>query len=76
MPVYADHVLRGAGISSRNDLIIYATKLARTKNITATKALMMLQEGSVDIEELKNSCISTYQETIPIDEKTDENPST
>jgi hypothetical protein len=65
MLLNADSVLTGSGITSRVELVLLASKLSRTRKISAVKALMLLETGEVDIEELRETILFDLQQVKP-----------
>ena len=65
MLLNADSVLAGSGIKSRVELVLLASKLSRTRKISAVKALMLLETGEVDIEELRETILVDLQKVKP-----------
>lgn len=65
MLLNADSVLAGSGIKSRVELVLLASKLSRTRKISAVKALMLLETGEVDIEELRETILFDLQKVKP-----------
>lgn len=65
MSTNADSVLTGSGIISRVELVLLASKLARTQKCSAVKALMMLESGEVDVEELREILLLDLQKIKP-----------
>jgi|TARA_R110000803_G_scaffold74084_3_gene138107 hypothetical protein len=65
MLLNADSVLTGSGITSRVELVLLASKLSRTRKISAVKALMLLETGEVDIEELRETILFDLQKVKP-----------
>ena len=65
MLLNADSVLTGSGITSRVELVLLASKLSRTRKISAVKALMLLETGEVDIEELRETILVDLQKVKP-----------
>ena len=65
MLLNADSVLAGSGIKSRVELVLLASKLSRTRKISAVKALMLLETGEVDIEELRETILFDLQQVKP-----------
>ena len=65
MLLNADSVLTGSGITSRVELVLLASKLLRTRKISAVKALMLLETGEVDIEELRETILFDLQKVKP-----------
>jgi len=65
MSTNADSVLTGSGIKSRVELVLLASKLSRTRKISAVKALMLLETGEVDIEELRETILVDLQKVKP-----------
>jgi len=65
MLLNADSVLAGSGITSRVELVLLASKLSRTRKISAVKALMLLETGEVDIEELRETILFDLQKVKP-----------
>lgn len=61
MLLNADSVLAGSGIKSRVELVLLASKLSRTRKISAVKALMLLETGEVDVEELRETILVDLQ---------------
>ena len=65
MLLNADSILTGSGITSRVELVLLASKLSRTRKISAVKALMLLETGEVDIEELRETILFDLQKVKP-----------
>ena len=65
MLLNADSVLAGSGIKSRVELVLLASKLSRTRKISAVKALMLLETGEVDVEELRETILVDLQKVKP-----------
>jgi hypothetical protein len=65
MLLNADSILTGSGITSRVELVLLASKLSRTRKISAVKALMLLETGEVDIEELRETILFDLQQVKP-----------
>ena len=72
MSTNADSVLTGSGIISRVELVLLASKLARTRKCSAVKALMMLESGEVDVEELREVLLLDLQKIKPPEIEADE----
>ena len=65
MSTNADSVLTGSGIKSRVELVLLASKLARTRKCSAVKALIMLESGEINVEELRETLLFDLQKVKP-----------
>ena len=65
MSTNADSVLTGSGIKSRVELVLLASKLARTRKCSAVKALKMLESGEINVEELRETLLFDLQNIKP-----------
>ena len=65
MSTNADSVLTGSGIISRVELVLLASKLARTRKCSAVKALIMLESGEINVEELRETLLFDLQKVKP-----------
>ena len=65
MSTNADSVLTGSGIKSRVELVLLASKLARTRKCSAVKALIMLESGEINVEELRETLLLDLQKVKP-----------
>ena len=65
MSTNADSVLTGSGIISRVELVLLASKLARSRKCSAVKALLMLESGEINVEELRETLLFDLQKVKP-----------
>jgi|TARA_B110000211_G_C14015831_1_gene525343 hypothetical protein len=65
MSTNADSVLTGSGIISRVELVLLASKLARSRKCSAVKALIMLESGEINVEELREILLLDLQKVKP-----------
>jgi hypothetical protein len=65
MSINADSVLTGSGIISRVELVLLASKLARSRKCSAVKALIMLESGEINVEELRETLLFDLQKVKP-----------
>ena len=65
MSTNADRVLTGSGIISRVELVLLASKLARSRKCSAVKALIMLESGEINVEELRETLLFDLQKVKP-----------
>jgi|TARA_R110000772_G_scaffold195858_1_gene306582 hypothetical protein len=65
MSTNADSVLTGSGIISRVELVLLASKLARSRKCSAVKALLMLESGEINVEELRETLLLDLQKVKP-----------
>jgi|TARA_R110000850_G_scaffold202783_1_gene328784 hypothetical protein len=65
MSTNADSVLIGSGIISRVELVLLASKLARSRKCSAVKALIMLESGEINVEELREILLLDLQKVKP-----------
>ena len=65
MSINADSVLTGSGIISRVELVLLASKLARSRKCSAVKALIMLESGEINVEELREILLLDLQKVKP-----------
>ena len=65
MSTNADSVLIGSGIMSRVELVLLASKLARSRKCSAVKALIMLESGEINVEELRETLLFDLQNIKP-----------
>jgi|TARA_R110000822_G_scaffold64663_1_gene158561 hypothetical protein len=65
MSTNADSVLTGSGIISRVELVLLASKLARSRKCSAVKALIMLESGEINVEELRETLLFDLQKVKP-----------
>ena len=65
MSTNADSVLIGSGIISRVELVLLASKLARSRKCSAVKALLMLESGEINVEELRETLLLDLQKVKP-----------
>lgn len=65
MSTNADSVLTGSGIISRVELVLLASKLARSRKCSAVKALLMLESGEINVEELRETLLFDLQNIKP-----------
>ena len=65
MSINADSVLTGSGIISRVELVLLASKLARSRKCSAVKALLMLESGEINVEELRETLLLDLQKVKP-----------
>jgi hypothetical protein len=65
MSTNADSVLIGSGIISRVELVLLASKLARSRKCSAVKALIMLESGEINVEELRETLLFDLQKVKP-----------
>jgi hypothetical protein len=65
MSTNADSVLTGSGIISRVELVLLASKLARSRKCSAVKALIMLESGEINVEELRETLLFDLQNIKP-----------
>jgi len=65
MSTNADSVLTGSGIISRVELVLLASKLARSRKCSAVKALIMLESGEINVEELRETLLLDLQKVKP-----------
>ena len=72
MSTNADSVLTGSGIKSRVELVLLASKLARTRKCSAVKALIMLESGEINVEELRETLLLDLQKIKPPEIEADE----
>ena len=72
MSTNADSVLTGSGIKSRVELVLLASKLARTRKCSAVKALLMLESGEINVEELRETLLLDLQKIKPPEIEADE----
>lgn len=73
--VSTDNVLSKSGIISRVELVILAARLARLKKCSPVKALLMLETGEINIQDLHENLLTSLQEVQPQAE-TEENDTT
>ena len=71
----ADNILNKSGITGRVELVILAARLARLKKCSGVKALLMLETGDIDIQDLRKNLLTSLQEVQPQAE-TEENDTT
>jgi|TARA_R110001599_G_scaffold222723_5_gene421873 hypothetical protein len=72
MSINADSVLTGSGIISRVELVLLASKLARSRKCSAVKALLMLESGEINVEELRETLLLDLQKIKPPEIEADE----
>lgn len=72
MSTNADSVLTGSGIISRVELVLLASKLARSRKCSAVKALIMLESGEINVEELRETLLLDLQKIKPPEIEADE----
>ena len=72
MSTNADSVLTGSGIISRVELVLLASKLARSRKCSAVKALLMLESGEINVEELRETLLFDLQKVKPPEIEADE----
>lgn len=72
MSINADSVLTGSGIISRVELVLLASKLARSRKCSAVKALIMLESGEINVEELRETLLLDLQKIKPPEIEADE----
>jgi len=72
MSTNADSVLTGSGIISRVELVLLASKLARSRKCSAVKALLMLESGEINVEELRETLLLDLQKIKPPEIEADE----
>ena len=65
MSTNADSVLTGSGIISRVELVLLASKLARSRKCSAVKALIMFESGEINVEELREILLLDLQKVKP-----------
>ena len=63
--VSTDNVLSKSGIISRVELVILAARLARLKKCSGVKALLMLETGDIDIQDLRKNLQTSLQKIQP-----------
>ena len=61
----ADNILNKSGITGRVELVILAARLARLKKCSGVKALLMLETGDIDIQDLRKNLLTSLQEVQP-----------
>ena len=71
----ADNILNKSGITGRVELVILAARLARLKKCSGVKALLMLETGEINIQDLHENLLTSLQEVQPQAE-TEENDTT
>ena len=71
----ADNILNKSGITDRVELVILAARLARLKKCSPVKALLMLETGEINIQDLHENLLTSLQEVQPQAE-TEENDTT
>jgi len=67
----ADNILNKSGITGRVELVILAARLARLKKCSPVKALLMLETGEIDIQDLHENLLTSLQEVQPETEEND-----
>ena len=61
----ADNILNKSGITGRVELVILAARLARLKKCSGVKALLMLETGDIDIQDLRKNLQTSLQKIQP-----------
>ena len=61
----ADNILNKSGITGRVELVILAARLARLKKCSPVKALLMLETGDIDIQDLRKNLQTSLQKIQP-----------
>ena len=60
-----DNILNKSGITGRVELVILAARLARLKKCSSVKALLMLETGEINIQDLHENLLTSLQEVQP-----------
>ena len=71
----ADNILNKSGITGRVELLILAARFERLKKCSPVKALLMLETGEINIQDLHENLLTSLQEVQPQAE-TEENDTT